>query len=151
MQVGIDSFAAAFDDSSLAANASKRLRNLVEQIEYADQVGLDVFGVGEHHRREFLDSAPVVILGAAAARTRARGHARGEPRAQPRDRAPFDRDGRVRVGLDPRLQRPVLADPRLLARAVRPGDAGARGVRPVRAPVPRPVPGGNGHRRMVAG
>ena len=69
IQVGIDSFAAAFDDSSLAVSASERLRNLVEQIEYADQVRLDVFGVGEHHRREFLDSAPPVILGAAAART----------------------------------------------------------------------------------
>lgn len=42
---------------------------LVEQIEHADEVGLDTFGVGEHHRREFLDSAPAVILGAAAART----------------------------------------------------------------------------------
>src|ERR1700681_263626 len=69
MQVGIDSFAAAFDDSSLAVSPQDRLRHLVEQIEHADQVGLDVFGVGEHHRREFLDSAPAVILGAAAART----------------------------------------------------------------------------------
>jgi probable LLM family oxidoreductase len=69
MQVGIDSFAAAFDDSSLAVSPQERLRQLVEQIEYADQVGLDAFGVGEHHRREFLDSAPAVILGAAAART----------------------------------------------------------------------------------
>jgi probable LLM family oxidoreductase len=69
MQVGIDSFAAAFDDASRAVNPSERLQDLVEQIERADQVGLDVFGVGEHHRREFLDSAPAVILGAAAART----------------------------------------------------------------------------------
>src|SRR3977135_891623 len=69
MQIGIDSFAAAYTDSSLAESASDRLRNLVEQIEHADQVGLDVFGIGEHHRREYLDSAPVVILGAAAART----------------------------------------------------------------------------------
>src|SRR6202163_2772029 len=69
MQVGIDSFAAAFDDSSLAVSPQDRLRHLVEQIEHADQVGLDVFGVGEHHRREFLDSAPAIILGAAAART----------------------------------------------------------------------------------
>src|SRR3989449_7029864 len=69
MQVGIDSFAAAFDDAGIATSQSERLRNLVEQIERADQVGLDVFGVGEHHRREFLDSAPAVILGAAAART----------------------------------------------------------------------------------
>ena len=69
MQIGIDSFAAAYDDASLAVSASDRLRNLVEQIEHADQVGLDVFGIGEHHRREYLDSAPAVILGAAATRT----------------------------------------------------------------------------------
>jgi probable LLM family oxidoreductase len=69
MQIGVDSFAAAYDDDSLAISASDRLRNLVEQIEHADQVGLDAFGIGEHHRREYLDSAPAVILGAAAART----------------------------------------------------------------------------------
>src|SRR5712672_417739 len=69
MQIGIDSFAAAYTDSSLTVSASERLRNLVEQIEHADHVGLDVFGIGEHHRREYLDSAPAVILGAAAART----------------------------------------------------------------------------------
>jgi probable LLM family oxidoreductase len=70
MQIGIDSFAAAHDDASRAVAASDRMRNLIEQIEHADQVGLDVFGVGEHHRKDFLDSAPAVILGAAAARTR---------------------------------------------------------------------------------
>jgi len=70
MQIGIDSFAAAHDEGSQAVDPSDRLRNLVEQIEHADEVGLDAFGVGEHHRREFLDSAPAVILGAAAARTR---------------------------------------------------------------------------------
>lgn len=69
MQIGIDSFAAAFTEASRTINGSDRLRNLIEQIERADQVGLDSFGVGEHHRREFLDSAPTVILGAAAART----------------------------------------------------------------------------------
>src|SRR5213594_197534 len=68
MQVGIDSFA-AFDDSGLSVSPSERLRRLVEQIEYADKIGLDVFGVGEHHRKEFLDSAPTIILAAAAART----------------------------------------------------------------------------------
>jgi probable LLM family oxidoreductase len=68
MQVGIDSFA-AFDDAGLSVSPSERLRRLVEQIEYADRIGLDVFGVGEHHRREFLDSAPAVILASAAART----------------------------------------------------------------------------------
>jgi probable LLM family oxidoreductase len=70
MQIGIDSFAAAYDEASLAVSPSERLRNLVEQIEHADQVGLDVFGIGEHHRRDYLDSAPAVILGAAASRTR---------------------------------------------------------------------------------
>jgi probable LLM family oxidoreductase len=69
MQVGIDSFAAAFDEHSRAVNPAERLRQLVQQIEHADEVGLDAFGVGEHHRREFLDSAPAVILGAAATRT----------------------------------------------------------------------------------
>src|SRR5712691_3770654 len=70
MEIGIDSFAARFDDVGLAASPVDRMRELVERIERADQVGLDVFGVGEHHKREFLDSAPPVILAAAAARTR---------------------------------------------------------------------------------
>jgi probable LLM family oxidoreductase len=70
VQIGIDSFAAAYDETSLALATAGRLRDLVEQIEHADQVGLDVFGVGEHHRREYLDSAPALILAAAAARTR---------------------------------------------------------------------------------
>jgi probable LLM family oxidoreductase len=68
MQVGIDSFA-AWDDSGASLGPSERLRKLVEQIEYADKIGLDLFGIGEHHRKEFLDSAPTVILAAAAART----------------------------------------------------------------------------------
>src|SRR3989454_2300541 len=70
MQVGIDTAAGAFDEASRAVNPSERLQDLVKQIERADQVGLDEFGVGEHHRREFLDSAPAVILAAAAARTK---------------------------------------------------------------------------------
>ena len=69
MQIGIDSFAAAHTDTSRTLGASERLRNLIEEIEHADQVGLDVFGIGEHHRKDFLDSAPAVILAAAAART----------------------------------------------------------------------------------
>src|SRR5438876_1147301 len=69
MQIGIDSFAAAFDETSRVVDPSQRLRDLVEEIEHADRVGLDVFGIGEHHRRDYLDSAPAVILGAAAART----------------------------------------------------------------------------------
>src|SRR3989442_2241712 len=70
MEIGIDSFAARFDDAGLAASPVDRMRELLELIEQADQVGLDAFGVGEHHKREFLDSAPPVILAAAAARTR---------------------------------------------------------------------------------
>jgi probable LLM family oxidoreductase len=72
MQIGIDSFAAAISDPVTGATLSpvERLGHLVEEIELADQVGLDSFGIGEHHREEFLDSAPVVILAAAAARTK---------------------------------------------------------------------------------
>jgi probable LLM family oxidoreductase len=69
VQVGIDSFAAAYLEESRAENPSDRVRQLVEQIEQADQVGLDVFGIGEHHRKDYLDSAPPIILAAAAART----------------------------------------------------------------------------------
>ena len=69
VQIGIDSFAAAHTDTSRALSGTERLRNLIEEIEHADRVGLDVFGMGEHHRQEFLDSAPAVILAAAAART----------------------------------------------------------------------------------
>ena len=70
MQVGIDSFAAAYSDASLAESPAQRLNDLIEQIVLADQVGLDSFGIGEHHRKEYLDSAPPVILGAAAVRTK---------------------------------------------------------------------------------
>jgi probable LLM family oxidoreductase len=72
MQIGIDSFAAAIADptTGLTLSPVERMQHLLEEIELADQVGLDVFGIGEHHRAEFLDSAPVVILAAAAARTK---------------------------------------------------------------------------------
>jgi len=69
VEIGVDSFAAAHTDSSRGLSATERLNNLVEEIEHADQVGLDVFGIGEHHRKDFLDSAPAVILAAAASRT----------------------------------------------------------------------------------
>src|SRR5438309_315604 len=71
MQIGIDSFAAAISDpaTGLTLSPVERMHHLLEEIEIADRVGLDVFGIGEHHRPEFLDSAPVVILAAAAART----------------------------------------------------------------------------------
>jgi probable LLM family oxidoreductase len=69
IEVGIDSFATAFDDASLHSNRTDRLQNLIRLVEQADKVGLDIFGIGEHHRRDFLDSAPAVVLAAAAART----------------------------------------------------------------------------------
>ena len=72
MQVGIDSFAAAISDPSagVAVSPRDRLMQLLDEMELADQVGLDVFGIGEHHRAEFLDSAPAIILAAAASRTK---------------------------------------------------------------------------------
>jgi probable LLM family oxidoreductase len=71
MQIGIDSFAALVPDPATGhiVTAQERIAHLLEEIELADQVGLDVFGLGEHHRSEYLDSAPTVILAAAAART----------------------------------------------------------------------------------
>ena len=72
MEIGLDSFVAATIDPKIgqAIEPARHLRELLEAIGLADEVGLDVFGIGEHHRREFLDSAPPVILAAAAARTR---------------------------------------------------------------------------------
>src|SRR3984893_14603618 len=71
MQIGIDSFGAVISDpaTGLTVSPLQRMDNLLDEIVLAEQVGLDVFGIGEHHRSEFVDSAPVVILGAAATRT----------------------------------------------------------------------------------
>jgi probable LLM family oxidoreductase len=71
MQIGIDSFAAALLDNGTGRTPSgaEAMGQLLDRITLADQVGLDVFGIGEHHKAEFLDSAPAVILAAAAART----------------------------------------------------------------------------------
>lgn len=72
MEIGIDSFASAMgsDGKTVADNSAQVIQELLERIERADEAGLDVFGIGEHHRKEFLDSAPAIILAAAAARTR---------------------------------------------------------------------------------
>src|SRR5450432_2339494 len=71
MEIGIDSFAAMFSgNSSKTINDADVLAQLLEKIEHADHVGLDSFGIGEHHRKGFLDSAPSLILAAAAARTK---------------------------------------------------------------------------------
>ena len=72
MEIGLYTFAETAADvgDGWGAAAGQRLRDLMEEIELADQVGLDVFGVGEHHRPDYAVSAPAVVLAAAAARTR---------------------------------------------------------------------------------
>jgi len=72
VQIGVDSFGAVISEpaTGLTVSALQRMDNLLDEIVLADQVGLDVFGIGEHHRSEFVDSAPPVILGAAATRTK---------------------------------------------------------------------------------
>lgn len=72
MQIGVDSFVATALDTSAprAPGDAVRVAHLLEEIELADQVGLDVFGLGEHHRADYVSSAPAVLLAAAAARTK---------------------------------------------------------------------------------
>jgi probable LLM family oxidoreductase len=72
MEIGIDSFAAAnvSSNSDRAKNSAQALDELLQRIVKSDEVGLDYFGVGEHHRAEFLDSANTIILAAAAALTK---------------------------------------------------------------------------------
>ncbi len=72
MQVGIDSFAAANlkTSSGNTIHEADAIKQLLDRIAFADECGLDVFGIGEHHRKEFLDSAPTILLAAAAARTK---------------------------------------------------------------------------------
>jgi len=71
MEIGIDSFAAtgAYNSPLDAQQNMDAMEALLKKIEYSDQMGLHVFGLGEHHKKEFLDAAPAVILAAAAART----------------------------------------------------------------------------------
>src|SRR5919204_5591554 len=66
MELGVFTFAELTSDE---VSPQQRLRDLLEEIELADQLGLDVFGVGEHHRPDFAVSAPAVVLAAAAERT----------------------------------------------------------------------------------
>lgn len=70
MEIGIDSFAGFGNKFGGVEESSRALLELLERIEHADREKLDVFGIGEHYRKEFLDSAPPVILAASAARTR---------------------------------------------------------------------------------
>src|SRR3990170_7559095 len=71
MELGVYSFAETSPQlSGSGSAAAQRVQDLLEEIELADQVGLDVFGVGEHHRPDYTVSAPAVVLAAAAARTK---------------------------------------------------------------------------------
>lgn len=71
MEIGIDSFAARFSENAgTALRDVDAMNQLLERIEHADRVNLDIFGIGEHHRKGFLDSAPSLILAAAASRTK---------------------------------------------------------------------------------
>ena len=72
MQIGIDSFAALVPDpiTGHTVTAQQRIAHLLEEIKLADEVALDQFGLGEHHRTEYLDSAPAVILAAASSITK---------------------------------------------------------------------------------
>lgn len=72
LQIGLYTFAEISPADSIAAPArvAQRLRDLIEEIELADQVGLDVYGIGEHHRPDYVVSSPAVVLAAAATRTK---------------------------------------------------------------------------------
>ena len=72
MELGVYTFADVMPDprTGQVIGPAQRLRDLMEEIELADQVGLDVFGLGEHHRADFAVSAPAVVLAAAAMRTK---------------------------------------------------------------------------------
>lgn len=72
MEIGIYSFVERTPDPRTGelVSARQRMSDLIEEVELAEQVGLDVFGIGEHHRSEYVVSAPAVVLAAAAARTR---------------------------------------------------------------------------------
>ena len=71
MQIGIDSFVSTVTDPETGVDVTpvQRVQHLLEEVERADAVGLDSYGIGEHHRPEYMDSAPAVLLAAAAART----------------------------------------------------------------------------------
>lgn len=72
MELGVYTFAEVAPDpvTGRKVNAAERLRDLMEEMELADQVGLDVFGVGEHHRPDYAVSSPAVVLAAGAERTK---------------------------------------------------------------------------------
>src|SRR5450432_2058890 len=72
MELGISSFAELTPDTVTGKTISghQRMMDLMEEIELADQIGLDVYALGEHHRPDFLVSSPAIVLAAAAAKTK---------------------------------------------------------------------------------
>lgn len=71
MELGLYTFADMLpDNTSRSKNTHQRINDLLEEIELADQLGLDVFGIGEHHRPDYAVSSPAIILAAAAVRTK---------------------------------------------------------------------------------
>jgi len=72
MEIGVYTFVENTPDpvTRQMLSPAQRLRDLIEEVELADQVGLEVFGIGEHHRPDFLASAPPLMLAAAAERTK---------------------------------------------------------------------------------
>src|SRR3954467_10439278 len=72
MEIGVYTFAELYPDPRTGhlITPEQRLANLLEEVQLADELGLDVFGIGEHHRPDFAVSAPGVVLAAAAARTK---------------------------------------------------------------------------------
>jgi len=71
MEIAIDSFVSLMPDGTTGVipSAVERMERLLDEVTMADRSGIDVFGVGEHHRADFVDASPAVILAAAAART----------------------------------------------------------------------------------
>jgi alkanesulfonate monooxygenase SsuD/methylene tetrahydromethanopterin reductase-like flavin-dependent oxidoreductase (luciferase family) len=72
LEIGLSTFAETTPDVETGEIIShaQRLREVVEEIVLADEVGLDVFGVGEHHRKDFAASSPAIVLAAAASQTK---------------------------------------------------------------------------------
>ncbi|HWO55301.1 MAG TPA: LLM class flavin-dependent oxidoreductase, partial [Paenibacillus cookii] len=72
MEIGISTFAETTPDvrTGNVLSHAERIREVVEEIILADQVGLDVFGVGEHHRKDYAVSSPAMVLAAAAPQTK---------------------------------------------------------------------------------
>ncbi|KQU35578.1 hypothetical protein ASG69_20530 [Rhodococcus sp. Leaf225] len=93
VEIGITTFAETYPEEGVreVRGHGRRLREVVEEAQLADEVGLDVYGVGEHHREDFAASAPAVVLAAIAARTERIRLTHQRRHAAPRDGAALHR------------------------------------------------------------